>query len=176
MRTLSIVFTKSKKTLAIGSGLIRWWTSKPYSHVARHIVLSGDIDMYYQANEGKVNYEVKEIFDTKHTVVRDYEIIVDDQCYKAISRACLQQAGKPYALWQNLGIVYVDIMSWVGKTVENPWKKGLNCSELVYRNVLKPMIPALNYAPDAIKPHQIEDIILQYFLPRKDGTWELRKF
>lgn len=70
---------------------------------------------------------------------------------------------------QNAGIVFVD----VGLLKDTPWKDGRNCSELIYIKVLKKMIPELDYNPDTIKPHEIENIILKHFT-EKDGFWYLK--
>lgn len=158
-RNLEIVFTKSKKKLAIVSKLIMLWTKKPYSHVARKLVVHGGIELYYQASGSQVNYECKEVFDTKHEIVLTRIIQIPSEIYMEIGNACLKEAGKPYGYMQNLGIALVDLCSFFGVNIQNPWKKGLNCSELLYITVLKRMYPELNYNPNTIKPHHIDEII-----------------
>jgi len=61
MPYLDIVTTKSKKNFAFFSWLIMWWTKKDISHVARKATIGGEV-MYYQASEGKVNYEHSRFF------------------------------------------------------------------------------------------------------------------
>ena len=173
MKELNIIFTKSKKKLPIGSWAIRWWTKKPYSHVARKVILMGDIPMYYQANEYSVNYEHESVFNQKHLLIDSFCLEITDECSKNVSRACLEEAGKEYALKQNIGIVLVDIAKRFGIRMKNPWKKGRNCSELIYTNVLKIMIPKLDYDENLIVPHQIEEIILKYFTKDDNGLYKI---
>ena len=156
---VDIIFTKSKKFMPIFSWAIRAWTRKPYSHVVRHKEILGE-KMFYQASEGKVNYEHKKIFDKKHEVVRFYRIKVPKSLEREMGRACLQEAGQPYATMQNVGILIQDILQFFGISFKNPWKKGRNCSELLYVTVLKPMFPDLNLNPDSVKPHHIEQILI----------------
>lgn len=162
MRDIKIVFTKSKKKLPIFSWLIRLWTWKDYSHVAMEVDLpwiSGP--MYFQASDGQVNYEFETYFNKKHEIVYEYTIQVTEEIYKEIAKTRLEYAGEQYGTMQNAGIVYTDIMKLLGKTVTNPWKKGKNCSEILYETVFKRMYPELEYDQDKIKPHHIEDIILE---------------
>lgn len=173
MRELRIVLTKSRKKFPIGSWTIRGYTGKDYSHCARGFTVYGDIDMYYQASEGRVNYENEKVFLQKHEIVREYTLMIPEEQYKAISRACLEDAGVVYGFKQNLGIFLVDIAYWAtGKKFDNPWKRGRNCSELLYINVFSVLCPECDYDPDLIKPHNIEEIILDHF-KEVDGKWVL---
>ena len=187
MKELEIVFTKTRKKIPIVSWIIRWYLSilkngwkgivrlYNYSHCARGFYALGDIKMYYQANEGKVNYENEIPFLSKHEIVKSYKIQVNDEIYKKISRDCLKDAGVKYGLKQNLGIILVDIFELFGKKINNPWKSGKNCSELIYENVFKILFPELSYNKDTIKPHQIEKIILDNFKRNDKDIWELIK-
>lgn len=157
MNTIKLVFTKSKKKLPIGSLLIRWWTKKPYSHVARALTMCTWGAGYYQASEGKVNYEHEDVFNTKHKIIREYNIPITKEIKDSVEKMCWQDAGKKYGYLQNLGILLIDLKI----TKHNPWKQGRNCSELIYIKVLKPMFPELNYNPDTIKPHEIEEILIK---------------
>jgi hypothetical protein len=168
-KELKIVFTKSKKNLPIFSWLIMWWTKKPYSHVARQVIRRDWGAGYYQASEGNVNYEHESVFYKKHEIVAEYVVMVDPQLEMDIRRACWEDCGKKYGMWQNIGIFLVDI----GLFKDTPWKDGRNCSELIYIKVLKKMVPELNRNPDTIKPHHIEDIIKDCF-EEKSGKWELK--
>lgn len=159
MKQIDIVFSKSKKFFPVGSWLIRFWTRKSYSHVSRYKLIMNE-SMYFQANEGKVNYEHESIFSTKHEIVKRYCLEVSDELNANMSKECLKQAGQPYAVMQNLGIVLVDIANFFNIKTKNPWKKGKNCSELLYITILKPLYPELDYNPDTIKPHHIEYILL----------------
>ena len=146
MKEIKIVFTKSKKCFPIFSWLIRAWTWKPYSHVAREMQISFlDEPNYWQASEGKVNWEYKTYFDRKHEIVKEMSFEVTKEELKAFNKACWEQVGEQYGFKQNLGIVLVDICGFLGWDIENPWRKGMNCSEALYRIILKPKFPELFY-------------------------------
>ena len=171
MEHIEIVFTRSKKKIKILSDLIIWYTKKPYSHVARGFnAFSGKVQMYYQASEGKVNYESKEVFDHKHEIVKKYILQIPKELYTEIGIACMQDSGKKYGVMQNLGIVLVDL----GICKDTPWKDGRNCSELIYLKVFKNLIPSLQENPDTIKPQRIEEIIVEHFKETDNNVWELK--
>jgi hypothetical protein len=163
-KELRIVFTKSKKKFPIASWAIRLWTGKEYSHVARAVQIRDWGWRFYQASEGKVNYEYEKYFLQKHEIVKDYILLISPEMDRKIKKECYEQAGNRYGTIQNLGIVFVDILHKItGRKVDNPWKKGKNCSELLYENVFSILCSDLNYDPNTVKPHQIEEIILKYF-------------
>ena len=109
MRELTLVFTKSKKRFPIISWLIRLWTGKPYSHVARKVIRRDWGAGYYQASEGKVNYEHENIFFKKHKVVKEYTLIVPRELEMLIRKECWKECGNKYGFLQNIGIIFVDI-------------------------------------------------------------------
>jgi hypothetical protein len=143
-----------------------WWTNKPYSHVAREVIRRDWGAGYYQDSEGSVNYEHESVFNRKHQVVKEYTLEICEQLEMEIRRACWHDCGKKYGMLQNFGIFLTDL----GLFRDTPWKDGRNCSELIYVKVLKKMLPDLDYNPDTIKPHHIEEIVLKYF-EDKDGKW-----
>lgn len=160
MRELNIVFSRSKKRFPIFSWLIRLWTRKPYSHVAREVKRQDWGAGYYQASEGKVNYEHEEIFHKKHEIVKCFCVHIPEDMEMQIRKECWLECGNNYGALQNLGIVLTDICRWLGfSKVKNPWKKGRNCSELLYLTVFKQLHPELDYDPDTIKPHHIDEIL-----------------
>lgn len=187
MKLLDIVFTKSKKKLPIFGWLIMWWTSVlnhgyrgffklwGYSHVAKGVEIRDWGKRYFQASGTQVNYEHEKFFDQKHEIVKKYTIEVYEHIDIAIKKACYQEAGNKYGIMQNLGIFLTDIYYNVfhGNT-KNPWTKGRNCSEIMYANWAKVLIPDLTYDENKIKPHEIEEIILAHFVKGKDCIWRLK--
>lgn len=163
MRELEIVFTKSKKCFPVFSWAVIAWTRKPYSHVAKGHEVKDWGKAYYHASEGKVNYEYHTVFNQKHEVVEKYVLLIPTELRSEINKACFHEAGKKYGMLQNVGIVLVDIAAKFGKKLSNPWKDGRNCSELLYLKVFKVLKPELDYDPDTIKPHHIEEIINTHF-------------
>lgn len=164
MKKINIVFTKSKKKFAIFSKLIMWWTKKPYSHVARKGKLPFvDKAHYYHAAEGNVHYAYEDFFLERNEIVKEYEIEVPVEIYRELVKASWEETGNYYGFLQNLGILVVDILQKIGIKATNPFKKYINCSELMYTTVFKKLVRELNYRKDTIKPHHIEDIILKHF-------------
>jgi len=161
MSQVRIGFTKSKKKIPIGSVLIRLWTGREYSHVAKEVLRQDWGRAYYQASEGKVNYEHESVFTKKHQAVKSYILEVDRSVEMAIREACWKECGGNYGVMQNLGIALVDVLRVVGIKIANPWKQGRNCSELLYLNVLKAIDNTLDVDPDTVKPHHIEDMLLK---------------
>lgn len=163
MNVICIIFTKSKKKLPLFSWAVMLWTWKSYSHVALQVELSYlDKSMYFQSNEGKVNYEYEDHFLKEHQIVKRYKVQIDDKAAKDLKIRRLKLAGANYGIWQNLGIVIVDLLKLIGIKTNNPWKKGINCSELIYSTVLKVLYPELDYNPETIKPHHIEEILINH--------------
>ncbi len=160
MRSVTVVFTKSKKKFPIFSWLIMLWTWKSYSHVALKVDLSWlEGSMYFQASEGKVNYEYESHFLRENEIIKSYQIEIPKDIYSKLAAERMKSAGENYGFMQNVGIVLVDICKLFGKEISNPWKKGKNCSELIYNLILKPLNPELNFDPETIKPHHVERII-----------------
>lgn len=105
----------------------------------------------------------------KLQIVKEYKLLVDPNLEMEIRKACWHDCGKYYGMLQNIGIFLVDL----GICKDTPWKSGRNCSELLYLKVFKQLITDLNYNPDTIKPHEIEEIILKYF-KNQEGHWVLK--
>lgn len=161
MSNLKIVFTKSKKRFPFGSLAIMKWTGKDYSHVSREVIRRDWGAAYYQSSDGNVNYEHETTFNKKHEIVKTYTLQIDEELEMKVREACWKECGKPYGTMQNIGIALVDIAAKLGIRMSNPFKSGQNCSEVIYRHALKVMYPELNLNPDTIKPHQIEDILIE---------------
>ena len=146
---MKIVFTKSKKTLALGSKIIMLYQRCDYSHVAIQ-----DGDFFYQASEGKINKEHITHFSREHAIVHSYDI-------PHINIVKLEkELGRNYSIGQNLGILFVDFFKNIGKRVKNPFRSsGVNCSEFVYTSVIIPLYGDLGYDKESIKPKRIKEIL-----------------
>jgi hypothetical protein len=167
MRQIDIVFTKSRKKIPILGTLIRLWMCKPYSHVARRLIVPGfEHASYFQANEGKVNYEYAPHFLRENQIVKEYSFEVENKVYSEIARNCWTAKGENYGYMQNLGIFLVNLAAMIGLKIKTPWKKGRNCSEILYVSVFKQMYPELDYNPDTIRPDDIENIIKERILKK----------
>ena len=157
---VDIVFTRSKKRLPLVSWFIMLWTKQKYSHVAVGLNMFSDTKLYYHANETKVNVESEYWFNKKHEIIKTYKIDISDfVCYNIINDLS-KDLGMNYGIWQNLGIVIVDIFKFFGIHIRNPWRKGVNCSEILYVHFFRNLDK--NYDKDTIKPHHIERLIQNY--------------
>lgn len=167
MKNLEIVFTKSIKKVNFLSKLIMLYTKKQYSHVARKNSISHQ-PIYYHAAEGKVHYVNESCFIEKNKIIKKYTLSIPTSIYEEMEQESWKQVGKSYGTLQNIGILIVDLLQKLNIKATNPFKKGLNCSELIYRTVLQKLIPNLPYRADLIKPHQIEEIIINHNLDKNN--------
>lgn len=162
MRKLKIHLTKNSKG-AIFSEAIRWYQGTDFSHCAIEFRLNklGEDVIYHSSISSGVNFYSKELFLQKNTVTNTYELEINDDCYNAIMKQLIKNCGKEYAILQNIGIVIVDIMHRMGIKVSNPWKRGYNCSELVYIEVLSVIYPeeSKTYDPETIRPDHVKEIL-----------------
>lgn len=87
-------------------------------------------DRIVHASEGLIQHMSATVFDTKHHVVKEFEIEISKEKWNHIKRQDLhEKAGEPYSIIQNIGIVLVHLMRLIDITMKNPWQKGWNCSE-----------------------------------------------
>ena len=163
MKLITFVFTRSKKVFPIVSWIICLLTRRKYSHVALEINIDNlSKPMYFQSNESKVNYEYSDYFLKENEIIKKYELYVKEDLYNDLAKQRLMSVGENYGHLQNLGILFVDLLKFIKVDINNPWKKGKNCSELIYTCILKNIEPKLNYNANTIKPNEIEDILVNY--------------
>lgn len=162
MKTIKIVFTKSKKKLPVASWIIRAYTWQGYSHVALEVGMQDWGSSYFQASEGKVHLSYNTEFYKKHEILKEYTLRVPKEIEYEIKKNIWQNAGKPYGMLQNIGIAWVDLCKFFGYKVANPFTSGQNCSELIARDVVMELVSGLDIQPDSIKPHEVEALIVQY--------------
>jgi len=98
---------------------------------------------------------------------------VSQEVYNNIVIECLYECGGNYGSAQNVGIAMVDIGNKIGWKVDNPFRKGRICSELIYAVAFKDIIPELDYDENTIKPHEIEDIINKHYV-EIDNVYKLK--
>jgi len=131
-KKLIIGFSKSKM---IGSKIIRWLEKSSFSHVyLKWHSDSYDRDIIYQASGLAVNFVGAKSFEEHHTVVKELEIEVTDEQFKACMQFCIDKSGVPYGFKSLVGMGYVKLMGKLGKKVNNPFRDGSKCfvcSELV---------------------------------------------
>lgn len=90
-----------------------------------------------------------------------YKIEVTDEMYNTIKFNLFRECGDSYGIWQNMGILVVDFIRSLGINVKNPFTKGQNCSELIYREIIQKIFPEypVKYDPQTVRPDHIEKIL-----------------
>jgi len=165
MRTLKIGFSKNKYE-KIGSVVIQRVLGRDYSHTffefnTKHIF--DDNTIFHSSMASGVSYWSNIKFEEQNIKVAMYEIEMEDNLYKELRNDLHKKSGNSYAHLQNLGILLVDFLQDLGVNISNPFRKGENCSELVYTALLK-LHPELNesYKKNTIRPDHIEEILKKY--------------
>ena len=145
MKSIVVGFSKSKKKLPIASWLIMLFQRTLFSHTYIRLNVGNTLpsDKILHASEGLVQSMSGTQFDKKHKVVQEFEIVIPDiivtdklmnrksSLYNAMLNIMHEASGDNYGTMQNIGIVYVRFMKFLGKEVDNPFKCGWNCSEFV---------------------------------------------
>jgi hypothetical protein len=126
-----IGFSKSRKKIAIGSWLIRAYQRTEYSHCYIRIPHPTKSDTIFHASEGLVQRMSETQFDKKHRVVQEFEISVPRESFVSMGNIAHELSGSDYGLLQNFGIVLARLLLKINIRINNPFKKGWNCSELV---------------------------------------------
>jgi len=161
MRTITIGFSKNSDNKIFSVGL-QEYMNRDYSHCfikfnTKHHL--GDNAIYHSSLSAGIGYMSQTIFEEDNTIVMLYELEVSEEVYKEIKQALFKVCGRKYGLMQNLGILTVDLLRNIGIKAKNPFVKGENCSEMVYRHVLMSLFPEHKYDPDTITPSEVEDIL-----------------
>jgi hypothetical protein len=160
-KTITIGFSKSKKKFAIGSFLIRLYQMTPFSHCyIRMNVPLVPSDAIIHASEGKVLRMSGTQFDKRHEVVKEFCLELDESVHNQIRIDMHEISGDDYSIWQNAGIILVDIARILGFRIANPWVSGWNCSEFVVR-ILRDHYPTefTRIDPETVTPKELYVII-----------------
>ena len=134
MRTLKIGFSRPKTWKPFASLIMNAYRI-PYDHVYIKIYAPNyDREIIYQASKSMVNFMSPDVFKDENLVVREFEMPINEDSYRILMQFAIDNAGKHYGVKNILGLTYVRICYWLGKTVRNPFNdRGATyiCSELV---------------------------------------------
>lgn len=162
MKKFQIGFSRNKDN-KIGSLVIQKVLGKNYSHTffefdTRHIF--DDTTIFHSSMSSGVSYWSNYKFEQENIKTDMYEIEMDDEIYKDLRKELHKHSGTGYAFMQNLGIIMVDLLQDLGINITNPFRKGENCSELVFLALLKahPELSA-QYKKNTIRPDHIQAIL-----------------
>ena len=163
MRKLYIGFSYTDK---IGSYALRKYMHTPYSHVffeLDHQHLFGQNTIFHASMSSGVSYWSDNNFKKTNVKTHLYEIELPEDEYKALRAKLHNRAGEHYGFMQNLGIVLVDIAKNLGISMQNPFRKASNCSELVFYALVE-LHPELflDFDPNTIRPDHIHLILQKY--------------
>lgn len=134
MKTIAIGFSKPKNMLfPVISWGIRLYMRTPYSHAYMKFHSDSlDRDIVYESVGHGVRFVGSKFWNKHAESVCEYQVQITDESYKRLMQFCIDNAGKEYSVWQNVGVVAADILNL--KT--NPFSTGIeetNCAEEVCR-------------------------------------------
>jgi hypothetical protein len=159
MKTLTIGFSKPiNRFMPVASWLIRAYMGTKYSHI--YIKFFSDklsTSIIYESVGVGVRFIGSEMWQKYAKPVDEFVIVVPDDCYYKIMKYCVDNAGKPYDVMQNLGIVIANLFS----LKSNPLSKGAdksNCSEEIARILIK-LGYHIEKSPDLITPRDLYEIL-----------------
>ena len=122
MKTIIVGFSTHKGAF---SWLIRTATSSSISHTyIRLPVCEYNTSMIFQASGLLVNYCSDDVFSKKNQVIEEYDITLSDEQAAIGEEFRIRESGKPYAIKQIFGFIYVLGMRKFNKKVANPFSDG----------------------------------------------------
>lgn len=161
MRKIKIHFTRNRKG-KIFSKIIQWYEGLPVSHCAVEIyVRSIDTQtIYHSSMDSGVNFFNKPLFTEKNEIMETYELFLTEEQHRMLLKSLIDNCGESYAFLQNIGVFIVESLKLMGVSIKNPWKRGYNCSELLYREILPLLTKELQELdPELVKPSDIRNLL-----------------
>jgi len=164
MKTITINFTRNKQG-KIFSRLLQWYEGIPISHVSVELDTTkglGQPFVIHSVIKKGVSLIPMFRFLEDNEIMESYTIELSDEDYKSIRNELLDNCGIEYAYWQNIGILAVDVLKKLGFKGKNPFTKGQNCSELLYKHLISKIYDLpVDHTSDLIKPSQIRSILYE---------------
>jgi len=160
IKTIKIHFSRNREGKILSKGIMLY-EGVNYSHCAIEFYLNSiEKEVIYHSSLVGVNFSSKELFVKHNEIVETYELEVSIEIYRKIMSSLIDNCGKEYAVMQNFGIVLVEVLAKLGKNIDNPWRDGYNCSELVYEHIIKNVYEEdFNINKNMIKPSQVKQIL-----------------
>lgn len=115
-------------------------------------------DFYFQASGLMVNFMGTEQFKLRETVVREFEFEISEESKKKLWQFAIDNAGKPYAIKQLFGDLWVVLGKLLGKRWKNPFPNGQNmfvCIEIDYAVMQNILGIDLKIDPDSIDLYDV---------------------
>lgn len=163
-----VIGFSSPKHFKIGAEAIKYWCSKPYSHVlvswySEHI----DRTLVYHAAHGSVHFNSAQTFCEENEIVKSYELYITDEQYIKLVAKCIDLAGIEYSRIELLKIFIKDIGDKFGYNVKGfQNSKGYICSELL-GELLIDLGASFDRPPFLLRPDHIEKALHTMLEERK---------
>lgn len=164
MKTITIGFA-SHKEFMIGSVAIEWLLNTDFSHTYFKFKEDRfqDHTIFHAVGKGLI-YMAETTFVESALVVKEFDLQISDDLFQELMVDCHINAGKDYAYWQNLGILFDRILAKFNiKMLRNPFKYGINCSEWMYYIIEEIDGKWTDTDPNLVAP----DEVYNYLLNRK---------
>lgn len=123
MKQITIGFSRACTTFPIFSWLIMLVQRTPYSHV--YLKYQDDYlqrTVYFQASHTLVNYMGETTFLAQEKVVKEFSFTVSDTSFLEAQQFAIDNAGKPYGVLEICGLALVELASFFGIRMQNPFK------------------------------------------------------
>ena len=163
MEPISIVFSRASTKFPIFSWLIMLCQRTPYSHVAIKMVDSETgLIVFYQASHTMVNCMGESVFNSQETIIYQFDFQVDSSLKSQSKNFAIQRLGLPYGMLSILGLLLVQLASFIGIKISNPLKdegKTYVCSEFVADLLRSVEGINLGMIPDDITPKDLYPIV-----------------
>lgn len=147
MSKMVVGFSRPKK-FKIGSLFIRAWQGfTPYSHVYLKFENRWlGVDVVYQASHGSVNCIEYNNFISNNFIVKEFELLVDDDVIRNAVRSCIFLLQKPYGY---LGLLKLVCKKLFKLNYKGDGTRSLHCSELAC--IICPRL-LIDKDPDFVEP------------------------
>lgn len=118
--------------------MFAWLIMKAYRINYDHVFISLNSAKYereliYQASHTKVNFIGRILFLQDNLIIKEFEIDVTPENYKALMQFAIDNVGKPYGIKEAIGLGIVRLAEIFGKKIKNPFGdsgRTYICSEL----------------------------------------------
>jgi hypothetical protein len=135
MKTITIGFSKSSKSFAPFSFLIRWAQGTEYSHAyLRYPCAWSPRNIYFQASHTTVNFMSEKRFLAEETVIQEFEFQIDDEKFNKMQDFCIDRSSEPYGTLAAFGMALAIIAKKFGFKAKNPIRQAAKspvCSQLI---------------------------------------------
>jgi len=107
---------------------------------------------FYLVNEAAgtmIRWIAQKHFENRAEILSLYKFEISKELYREIKLYGEKHSGAPYSFRENIGIGFVRLWAlFTGKRIKNPFSQGeaaQKCSELVFRNVIMPVLNAASF-------------------------------